>query len=836
MINPRKLPVYQHRDMIVSALEKYQVIVVESPTGSGKTTQLPVILHEAGYTKYGVVGVTQPRRIAALSVCDFIARQLDVKVSGFVGYKMRFEDKTTLDTRLKIMTDGTLLQEIKGDPLLSQYSVVMVDEAHERSLNIDFILGLLKNALQMRPELKVIISSATINASIFSKYFGDCPVVHIDSQMYPVQVYYEPPSVPDDDEELIRKVVSIVERAVKDNRKGDILIFLAGEKNIKDCMTQLYISQVKKKLFILPLYGRLGKEEQERIFIDAPFGKVKVIVATNIAETSITIDGVTTVIDSGYCKLNYYNPKSFTSSLMETPVSKASAEQRKGRAGRTQAGFCHRVYPVDSFDKRPDFTMEEIYRTDLAEVVLRMAEIGIRDFHAFDFISPPNRKGVTSAIETLLDLDAINSANELTATGKMMVEFPLLPRHSRMIVEAILRYPRVIKDVIIASAFLSTNSPYLLPQGEEIDARRAHHTFLHEAGDFMAYINLYHAFLLAGNKTKFCEQHYIDEKMMHEIVNITEQLEEIVSVRLGVPVLTGGKVEDYLCACARGLIQFVCRCSGRGVYNSPTAEKIIIHPGSVIFRESPPFIVAGEIVRTTKTYARTVSPLKKEWLGQISPILLERFRLTGGGKHHDRHEERMPDQERGKKPQSAFQLFGESFPWGKAQGKSEVQFDWQKLKNSMDNVSEEEWPDMRSIRGALYYKGMEVLNDTKVNMILKVVHVLSPAKDIITGFPKKTYSIENPSHVKELADDVNYVMKITRGGKKKHKGGAGFISLQTDWHGRYWLKAARSFNAAVSESLASLDRLADELASELPNQDLQKINAAYRRLDKLYSL
>ncbi len=392
MIDPYQLPVYQQRDKILAALENNQVIVVESPTGSGKTTQIPLILHQAGYSSRGIVGVTQPRRIAALSVSEFIARQIGKKIPDTVGYTMRFEDRTDEQTVIKIMTDGILLQELKGDRTLSRYSVLMVDEAHERSLNIDFILGMLKGILRQRPEFRAIISSATINVEVFSEYFDGCPVVSIDAPMYPVELIYSPPKIEGDHESLIASVRDIVSGIMRKGAKGDILIFLQGELSIKDCVQMLAELDTREELAILPLYGRLSHEDQTRVFLDFP-GKRKVIVATNIAETSVTIDGVVHVIDSGLAKMNFYSPKTFTESLVETPVSKASCNQRRGRAGRTAPGVCYRLYAHKDYDSRPMYTVEEIKRTDLSEVVLRMAELGIRDFESFDFLSPPGQEG-----------------------------------------------------------------------------------------------------------------------------------------------------------------------------------------------------------------------------------------------------------------------------------------------------------------------------------------------------------------------------------------------------------------------------------------------------------
>ena len=341
-IDYKSLPVYAQKDKILEAINQNQVIVVQSPTGSGKTTQIPVILHEAGFDNYGMIAVTQPRRIAALSVSEFISKQLGTTYPGLVGYKMRFEDKTNDETKIKIMTDGILLQEMKLDPWLSKYSVIMVDEAHERSLNIDFVLGLLKRVLEVRKEFKVIVSSATMNAEAFSSYFNNCPIVTIETVTFPVTMIYDPPRLPSSTssdsagEELIRKIGETVQKVVEnDEDDGGILIFLPGEKIIKDCMRYLDHSHFASKIHTLPLYGRLSKEDQERVFLDAPEGKRKVIISTNIAETSVTIRDITTVIDSGLAKLNYYNPRTFTSSLEETAVSKASCNQRRGRAGRT---------------------------------------------------------------------------------------------------------------------------------------------------------------------------------------------------------------------------------------------------------------------------------------------------------------------------------------------------------------------------------------------------------------------------------------------------------------------------------------------------------------------
>ncbi|MDA3812144.1 MAG: ATP-dependent RNA helicase [Spirochaetaceae bacterium] len=823
----KDLPVYKQKAKILEALEKNQVIVVESPTGSGKTTQLPLILHEAGYTNYGIVGVTQPRRIAAVSVSEYIAKQLSTTIPGLVGYKMRFEDETIFSTKLKIMTDGILLQEMKTDPILSKYSVMMVDEAHERSLNIDFILGLLKNVLANRPEFKVIISSATLNTSVFSEYFEACPIVRIETQPYPVTVIYDPPKS-DDYDEVVNKIAAIVERNARE--KGDILIFLQGEKIIKDTMTKLENSPVRRKLHVQGLYGRLGKEEQEKVFLKAPMGKTKVIVSTNIAETSVTIDGVTTVIDSGLCKQNFYNPKTFTSSLVETEISQASSNQRKGRAGRTQPGICFRLYEKDSFKLKPLYTKEEIYRTDLAEVVLRMAEIGIRDFHSFDFISPPGRKGIIGAVETLGLLEALNDDNSLSPIGEMMVKFPLMPRHARMIVEAIMRAPSVLKEVIIATTFLSTNSPYLLPQGEELEARKAHHRFRKDGGDFVTYLNLFDLYLKTDNSEKFCVKNYLDHRTMNDLVNIENQLEEIVS-DMGVPITKGGSVEDFLTTCSKGLIQFVCVRSGRGVYRSLTAEKIIIHPGSVMFRENPRFLVAGEIVKTSRTYARSVSPLEKQWIKNISPELAESMQIQEKAGNKARTE-----LVKGKRDttweinigSTVFKLVPD-----KGKNKKIAIMDWEKLFRALKPYRADQLPTFGALKGKLYYKGTELMGVTRISTILKAAKMLNPATDIINKYPTKNYHGDNSFQMEELSHKINDILKAVEGGKRKKKT-VGFLSLMTDGEGTYWFKSNPQLNAALNESLASLELLADEVSEDVTEDVWKRINKAYRWLDQWF--
>ncbi len=620
------LPVYAHKDEILDALSRHQVIIVESPTGSGKTTQIPLILREAGYDETGIIGITQPRRIAALSVSEFIKKQIHDEDGSYCAYTMRFSDTSTHETRIKIMTDGILLQEVKADPLLSSYSVLMVDEAHERSLNIDFILGLLKEITAKRNDLKIIISSATINAASFSDYFDKAPVISISGKPYPVSVRYESMVLTrETEDEYWRGICRIVENSVKDENGGDILVFLPGEAEIKSCLTALHLSPISDKLQIYPLFGRLSKEEQERVFIPTEEGKRKVVISTNIAETSITIDGIRTVIDSGMAKVNIYNQRNFTSALLPIPISRASADQRKGRAGRTASGTCIRLYSEESYEKRPEFSEEEILHSDLAEVVLRMSELGIYNTEDFPFITPPKKSALRSAEETLITIGAIEESHQLTAIGSLMIKFPLVPRLSRVIVEAMMNYPEVIGNVLTAVSFLSTKSPYVLPPGEELAARDAHDAMQDPVyGDFVAMLTLYSRYsrLSRKDREEFAKAHYIDMQTMEEILHIKAQLEEIVRSE-GMPVSDGGSVKAYFLALASGLRQYVCVKADRWSYRSTAADQILIHPGSAYFRKLPQYIIAGEIVKTTKMYARTCSPLKPEWLMELDPGIIQ---------------------------------------------------------------------------------------------------------------------------------------------------------------------------------------------------------------------
>ena len=859
-IDYQKLPVYEQKQKILDCLRENQVIVVQSPTGSGKTTQIPVILHEAGYSASGVIAVTQPRRIAALSVSEFIARQLRTSYPGLVGYKMRFEDKTDATTRIKIMTDGILLQEMKLDPWLSKYSVIMVDEAHERSLNIDFVLGLLKRVLAERPDFKVIVSSATMNAEAFSAYFGGCPIVTIDTVTFPVTMVYDPPSPKEPTttvtaagcELLLSKIERTVDRVLDNHDDGDILVFLPGEKIIKDCAKRLSQAGFRSRIHIVPLYGRLPKEEQERVFDPAPFGRKKVVLSTNIAETSVTINGITTVIDSGLAKLNFYSPTTFTSSLDETPVSKASSNQRRGRAGRTQPGTCYRLYSRRDFDARPEYTTEEIYRTDLSEVVLRMSELGITDFDSFDFISPPQKDDIRGAVATLNQMGALNADNTLSPIGKMMAEFPLEPRVSRILVESIMRYPDVLEEVVIAAGFMSTHSPFVLPPGEETDARKAHHAFRDIQGDFVSYVRLFRTYQSMRNPARFCQNNYLDERVMAEIASIRQQLEEEIG-GLGIPIGSGGSMDDYLCCIASGMIQFVCVREKRDHYRSLTAEHITIHPGSSMFRTDPLFIVAGEIVHTSRTFAMSVSPLTKSLLAKISPDLEAKLNaargtrgrsLTGNleykgttfsdadGKLLGRDDGHFGGRRRqDKKDGSDVVIGGEVFEMGKHKGKKMLILPCDKLRAALEKEKDgNKMAVLAPIRSKVMIDGAGLLAGEKLELVCKLVQRLDLRPVDAKSLVRRNFCVHEDGAAEKLLGELDKILRITMSKKTREYA---FITLFSDGRGTYWFKLSRGFATALNESLSSLETLVDEDVS-LSAGDKERINAVYRLLNGLY--
>jgi ATP-dependent helicase HrpA len=830
-----QLPVYQHRQDILDALAQHQVIIVESPTGSGKTTQIPLILHEAGYGDEAIIGVTQPRRIATLSVSDFIKRQIKDE-DGLVGYKMRFEDTTVPSTRIKVMTDGILLMELKADPLLSAYSVMLIDEAHERSLNIDFILGLLKHIITERPEFKVIISSATINTKVFSRFFDGAPIISIDARVYPVEVFYRPLER-ENLENQVDAIVSIVKAEAK-KKSGDILVFMSGEFDITVTVAALIAADPQNKLEIYPLFGRLSKEEQESVFNETAQGKTKVVVATNIAETSVTIDGITTVIDCGIAKVNFYNQKDFTSSLVPLPISRSSCEQRKGRAGRTAAGQCYRLYSEQDYKSRSSYGTEEILRTDLSEVVMRMSDLSIYDYERFPFITRPRDSAIKSAEETLRFIGAIDEQRRLTTIGQMMSRFPLLPRHARVIVEAMMDHPDVLSEVLIAISFLSTKTPFLLVPGEEEASRAAQRRFnTSQYGDFVSYLNVFEQYTANSGKEakqKFCTRNYLDYQGMQEIVHVNEQLGEICG-DIGFPLSSGGSIREYLCCIASGLLQYVCIRSRAAMYKSLTADQVYIHPGSSYFKTPPQFIIAGEIVQTSRLYARSVSPLEREWLSDISPDLYGQLSsLSKGARTQERAEEKKEKKGRAKETpvqqKGTVVVYDRSYPTEESGTK--------KKQKRVAIIPLEDLPVLYKINekaprrpknfpASLLWRGFYIHYGDTFSSILELNGKLRPDRGILDNPPSGTYTIDDGER---LFDNLEWILAFTK--SKRERRQLFFIEL-TESGGNFRFSANRDCHDALDTSLYTLLQLTDAL-EQAGNRVLSKrVGKVYARLLKL---
>src|ERR1700761_9436610 len=491
---PPELPISQRKDEIAAALRDHQVIVVAGETGSGKTTQLPKICLELGRGITGQIGHTQPRRIAARTVAERIASELDTELGDAVGYQVRFTDRSSDQTLVKVMTDGILLTEMQRDRRLLRYDTLIIDEAHERSLNIDFILGYLKRLLPTRPDLKVIITSATIDPQRFSEAYDGAPVVEVSGRTYPVEVRYRPLGDPDEPKEEPRDQAQGIGDAVQELMKagpGDILVFLSGEREIRDtadALTDRFGADPRTGgLEVLPLYARLSTAEQYRVF--QPHQGRRVVLATNVAETSLTVPGIHYVIDPGTARISRYSYRTKVQRLPIERISQASADQRKGRCGRTADGVCIRLYSEQEFAERPRFTDPEIRRTNLGSVILQMAALGLGDIEAFPFLEPPDRRQIGDGVNLLVELGALTADRRLTPLGRRLARLPVDPRMGRMVLEA----DRLgcAEEVVVIAAALSIQDPRERPLEERAQADAAHARFADENSDFLAYLNLW---------------------------------------------------------------------------------------------------------------------------------------------------------------------------------------------------------------------------------------------------------------------------------------------------------------------------------------------------------
>ncbi|KAG6410252.1 hypothetical protein SASPL_128305 [Salvia splendens] len=623
--NDRKtLPIYPYREQLLQAVNDHQVIVIVGETGSGKTTQIPQYLHEAGYSERGKIGCTQPRRVAAMSVAARVSQELGVKLGHEVGYSIRFEDCTSEKTVLKYMTDGMLLREFLGEPDLASYSVIMVDEAHERTLSTDVLFGLVKDITRFRPDLKLLISSATLDAEKFSDYFDSAPIFKIPGRRFPVDIHYT--KAPEADYLDAAIVTALQIHVTQPPGDGDILVFFTGQEEIETAEETLKhrtrgLGTKIAELIICPIYANLPTELQAKIFEPTPEGARKVVLATNIAETSLTIDGIKYVIDPGFSKMKSYNPRTGMESLLVTPISKASANQRAGRSGRTGPGQCFRLYTAYNFyHDLEDNTVPEIQRTNLANVVLMLKSLGINDLLNFDFMDPPPSEALLKALELLYALSALNKHGELTKIGRRMSEFPLDPMLSKMIV-ASEKYTCSDEIISIAAMLSVGNSIFYRPKDKQVHADNARLNFhMGNVGDHIALLKVFSSWKETNFSTQWCYENYIQVRSMKRARDIRDQLEGLLE---RVEIELSSNMNDFDAikkAITSGFFPHSAKIQKNGSYRTVKHPQTVhIHPSSGLAQVLPRWVVYHELVLTTKEYMRQVTELKPEWLVEIAP-------------------------------------------------------------------------------------------------------------------------------------------------------------------------------------------------------------------------
>ncbi|WGE66447.1 ATP-dependent RNA helicase HrpA [Actinobacillus equuli subsp. haemolyticus] len=617
------LPVSARREEILKLIAENQVVVIAGETGSGKTTQLPKMCLELGRGVKGLIGHTQPRRLAARSVANRIAEELKSEMGATVGYKVRFNDQVGENTLVKLMTDGILLAEIQNDRYLNQYDTLIIDEAHERSLNNDFILGYLKQILHKRPDLKVIITSATIDVERFSRHFNNAPIIEVSGRTFPVEVRYRP-IVEEDDQDQLQGILNAVDELQAEGR-GDILIFMSGEREIRDTAEALQ-KQELRFTEILPLYARLSAAEQQRIF--QPSGLNRVILATNVAETSLTIPNIKYVIDTGTARISRYSYRTKVQRLPIEPISQASANQRKGRCGRTSEGICIRLYSEEDFNARPEFTDPEILRTNLASVILQMTSLGLSDIEAFPFVDRPDTRQVQDGIRLLEELGTING-NKLTALGRQLAQLPIDPRLGRMVIAA--AQNGSLHEVMMIVSALSIQDPRERPQERQQAADEKHRRFADKDSDFLAFVNLWHYIqtqqkeLTKNQFRKQCQKDFLNYLRVREWQDIYHQLR--LSVReMGLPINSEeANYQQIHTALLTGLLSHIgMKDSEKMHYLGARNAHFYVFPTSALFKKQPKWLAASELVETTKLWARTVAKIEPEWIEPLAGHLIKR--------------------------------------------------------------------------------------------------------------------------------------------------------------------------------------------------------------------
>ncbi|MBA4397076.1 MAG: ATP-dependent RNA helicase HrpA [Syntrophus sp. (in: bacteria)] len=633
---PASLPIVARKEDIIRAIRRHSVVVITGETGSGKTTQIPKMCLEAGRGLRGIIGCTQPRRVAAVTVAQRIAEELGEDVGRSVGYKIRFEDRSGPRPLIKLMTDGILLMEAQADPRLRAYDTIIVDEAHERSLNIDFILGILKKLIHSRRDLKMIITSATIDTEKFSRAFDDAPIIEVSGRMYPVEVRYRPLD-PDEEEKGDFTYVDAAVRAVddlkKERKRGDILIFMPSEQDIRETC-DLLEGREHKDCAVLPMFARLSWSEQRRVF--QPMTQQKIVVATNVAETSITIPGIRYVIDTGMARISRYSPRTRTTSLPIRDISRSSADQRKGRCGRVQHGICIRLYAEEDFENRPLFTPPEILRANLAEVILRMLSLNLGDVETFPFIDPPGPRAVRDGLDLLQELGAVEKGGRtqegstesfrLTQSGRRMARLPIDPRISRMILEA--QKEGCVEEVLVIASAMTVQDPRERPLEQAQRADQVHTAFRDPTSDFITLLRIWNHYYgqresikTQNSMRKFCREHFLSYRRMREWRDVHDQIRMILNEQEGnekpdrqKPADAQKRTDDIHKSILSGYLSNIAVKQAKNLYTATKGRQVMIFPGSSLFNKGGNWIVAAEIVETSRLFARTAANIDADWL------------------------------------------------------------------------------------------------------------------------------------------------------------------------------------------------------------------------------
>src|SRR3954452_22183605 len=631
---PEQLPVSQKEDDIAAAIRDHQVVIVAGETGSGKTTQIPKICLELGRGVRGMIGHTQPRRIAARTVAERVAEELDTPLGEAVGWKVRFTDQVNQDaTFVKLMTDGILLAEVQTDRELRAYDTIIIDEAHERSLNIDFLLGYLAQLLPRRPDLKVVITSATIDPERFSRHFGDAPIVEVSGRTYPVEVRYRP-LLEEDGEDADRDQITAITDAVEElmgEGKGDILVFLSGEREIRDTADALTRKQYRFTE-VLPLYARLSHAEQHRVF--QPHTGRRIVLATNVAETSLTVPGIKYVIDPGLARISRYSHRTKVQRLPIETVSQASANQRNGGCRRTSDGICIRLYSEDDFNGRPEFTDAEILRTNFASVILQLTAAGLGDIEKFPFIDPPDHRNIRDGVQLLQELGALDPAQKdvrkrLTDTGRKLAQLPVDPRLARMVLEA--DKNGCVREVMVIAAALSIQDPRERPADKQTQADQQHARFKDETSDFLAFLNLWR-YIREQQKERgsssfrrMCKQEYLNFLRIREWQDIYAQL-RTVAKQMGIELNEDDAPEQSVhTSLLAGLLSHIgLKDTEKNEYLGARSAKFAIFPGSALFKKQPRFVMSAELVETSRLWARVNARVEPEWIEPLAEHLLKR--------------------------------------------------------------------------------------------------------------------------------------------------------------------------------------------------------------------